>query len=65
MFWLPDAPGESLLLSWHTNMPLGKAEPRLAVTAVIPSVRSQSSEDVPLATRKVFTKSLPAPDRRR
>ena len=53
------APGRSLLLSWQMKTPFGNSGPRFAVDAVTPSVRSQSSELVPFATRKVFTKSLP------
>jgi hypothetical protein len=59
--WWPTPPGRSLLLSWQMKTPFGKAGPRSAVDAVTPSVRSQSSEDAPFATLKVFTKSFPGP----
>ena len=56
-FWLPTVPGASLLLSWHTKMPRGNSGPRGPATAVMPSVRSQSSEFGPDTIRNDFTQA--------
>lgn len=51
------------LLSWHTNRPSGKAGPRLAFTASIPSVLEQPSTAVPSMMWNSRTNSL-LPSRR-
>ncbi len=51
-FWFPEPPGVVLVSSWQTNRPDGKAEPKLAATAAMPSVREQPSAVGPATMRK-------------
>ena len=52
---VPGATGEGVLVVLTDEHAARERWSRAAVVAVIPSVRSQSSELVPLATRKEFT----------